>query len=198
MKFLHTNWFLAILALVLNLLTTGRVIYTHHEELAHSLATAVVDVPEELVGPFWNFNSKAVDKLVAHLKEETKNLKDREESVLKIEARLEAEMVELDRIRKQIEIQRDELSKFIILIEKDEIKNLRTLASTYSNLSPLAAVSIFGEMNDNLVVKILSQMKPDVVGPIFEQMVSNVSGQDDLPQRAALLSERLRLHHAAK
>ncbi len=198
MKFLQTNWFLAILALLLNLLITGGVIYTHREELAQSAKSVMVDVPADLAGPFWNFDSRAVDKLVSHLEEETNNLKAREESVLKMEARLESEMAELDRIQKQIEIQRNELSEFIVLIEKDERKNLKTLAATYSNLSPLAAVSIFGEMDDNLVVKILSQMKSDVVGPIFEQMVSTDSGQNDLQQRAALLSEQLRLHHAVQ
>jgi len=81
----------------------------------------------------------------------------------------------------------------ITMISADESKNLRSLAQTYTNLTPKAAVSIFREMDDATAVKILSLMKPDVVGPIFEEMANNAYGDSSLARRAAILSDKLRL-----
>jgi len=76
------------------------------------------------------------------------------------------------------------------------MKNLKSLSQTYSNLTPKAAVAIFTEMDDTTVVKILSLMKADVVGPIFEEMSKDKSEKNNQAQRAATLSERLRLMKA--
>ncbi|HQF38133.1 MAG TPA: hypothetical protein PK322_03350, partial [Opitutaceae bacterium] len=80
----------------------------------------------------------------------------------------------------------------------DELKNLRSLAQTYSNLTPKAAVAIFAEMDDATVVKVLSLMKADAVGPIFEEMSKDKSEKNNQAQRAARLSERLRLMKSSR
>jgi flagellar motility protein MotE (MotC chaperone) len=86
----------------------------------------------------------------------------------------------------------------LIEVTADESKNLRTLASTYTSLTPKAAVTILREMDDTTAVKILSLMKPDVVGPIFEEMARNAATDAPLARRAAQLSEKLRLMKANK
>ena len=80
----------------------------------------------------------------------------------------------------------------------DEAKNLKSLAQTYTNLTPKAAVAIIKEMDDITVVKILSLMKADIVGPIFEEMAKSNDATNQLARRAAVLSEKLRLMKSSK
>ena len=113
-------------------------------------------------------------------------------------ARVTAEEKELGKIRADIETLRKEIGDKVIEISVDETKNLKTLAQTYTNLSPHAAVAILREMDDVTTVKILSLMKPDVVGALFEEMSRTPDNDGTLARRAALLTEKLRLMKAAK
>ncbi len=197
MKFLQSIWVLALVGMVLNILTTGFVIYRHKEEF---LAAGLNNNEAALDGRtyFWDFRTREIETLVAHLKTEDANLRKRKATLLEIEARAKAETEELNILRKEIIAYRDELSDLIVQIEDSEAKNLKSLATTYTNISPQAAVSILSRMDDTLVVKILSLMKPDGVGPIFEQMASTEGESGPMAERAALLSEKLRLHLSAK
>jgi len=113
------------------------------------------------------------------------------------EQHLAIEQQELDKVRADIESMHQQMEQRITMISADESKNLRSLAQTYTNLSPKGAVAIFREMDDATAVKILSLMKPDVVGPIFEEMANGTSGDPTLARRAAVLSDKLRLLRAA-
>lgn len=143
--------------------------------------------------PPWDMWTPEVEKLADELKKERETLKARETEVAQAEARILAERAELARTRQEIERQRGEISKLLTEVSADEAKNLKNLAKTYSQLTPKAAMAIFGEMDDTTVVKILSQMKADVVVPIFEEMSKDKSEKNNQAQRAAVLSERLRL-----
>ncbi len=154
---------------------------------------------EELKQKGWDFWTIEIDNLSNELKGERARLKKESELLDQRGVRLAAEENELGKVRTSIEALRKEIADKVIEITADELKNLRTLAQTYSVLTPRAAVAIFREMDDATAVKILSLMKADVVGPIFEQM-SQTANTDGTPlaRRAALLSERLRLMKAAK
>lgn len=141
----------------------------------------------------WDFWTIEMENLASELKGEKARCLRREDELDKRSARLAAEKQELDRVRTDIEAMRREIDDRVIAIRADEAKNLRSLAQTYSNLTPRAAVAILKEMDDSTVVKILSLMKPDVVGPIFEEMSRSVSSDGTLARRAATLSEKLRL-----
>ena len=108
-------------------------------------------------------------------------------------ARIAAEEKELDGVRANIETLRKQIADKVTEVTADEVKNIRTLAQTYSSLSPKAVVTIFKEMDDGTCVKILSQMKPDIVGPIFEEMSKTSDREGLLSRRAAVISEKLRL-----
>ena len=154
---------------------------------------------EELKQKGWDFWTIEIDNLSNELKGERARLKKESELLDQRGVRLAAEENELGKVRTSIEALRKEIADKVIEITADELKNLRTLAQTYSVLTPRAAVAIFREMDDATAVKILSLMKADVVGPIFEQM-SQTANTDGTPlaRRAALLSERLRLMKASK
>jgi flagellar motility protein MotE (MotC chaperone) len=146
----------------------------------------------------WDFWTIEIDGLASELKEERARLRQQADLLNQRAARLSSEQQELAKIRAEIESMRAEINRKVIEITADEAKNLKNLASTYSSLSPRAAVAILREMDDTTVVKILSLMKSDVVGPIFEEMAKTQGPDGPLARRAALLSERLRLMKSAK
>ena len=193
MKILQSVWFMAITGLILNFLTVGFVFYKHNDEL---LKFGLQRYEATLDGRayFWDFRTREIETLVLHLKLEENDIRIKKSSLLEIENRVNAEKEALVKLRKGIETYREELSDLIVKIEKSEEKNLKSLATTYTNISPQAAVKILSRMDDTLVVKILSLMKPDGVGPIFEQMASTQGESGPMAKRAALLSEKLRLH----
>jgi flagellar motility protein MotE (MotC chaperone) len=155
--------------------------------LQQAVAAHVPKEPTELKKKGWDFWTIEIENLSNELKEERARLRKQSDQQDQRAARLAAEEKELAKVRDDIEI------------SADEQKNLRTLAQTYTNLTPRAAVAIFKEMDDTTAVKILSLMKADVVGAVFEQM-SITAGADGTPlaRRAALLSEKLRLMKASK
>ena len=146
----------------------------------------------------WDFWTIEIDGLAAELKDEKARLRQQADGLNQRAARLESEQAELAKVRAEIEGMRAEINRKVIEITADEMKNLKTLSSTYSSLSPKGAVAIFKEMDDTTAVKILSLMKSDVVGPIFEEMARTQGPDGPLARRAALLSEKLRLMKATK
>jgi flagellar motility protein MotE (MotC chaperone) len=154
---------------------------------------------EELKQRGWDFWTIEIDNLSNELKGERARLKKEAELLDQRAARVVAEEKELGKVRADVEMLRKEIADKVIEITADESKNLRTLAQTYTALTPRGAVAIFREMDDTTAVKILSLMKADVVGPIFEEMSKTASPEGaPLARRAALLSEKLRLMKAAK
>jgi flagellar motility protein MotE (MotC chaperone) len=146
----------------------------------------------------WDFWTIEIENLSNELKDERARLHKQSDLLGQREARIAAERKELEAMRAELDGLRRDLGERVVSIRADEAKNLRTLAQTYANLTPRAAVAIIREMDDITVVKILFLMKPDVVGPIFEEM-SRTSGPDGtLARRAALLSEKLRIMNASK
>ncbi|MBI2815114.1 MAG: hypothetical protein HYX71_12615 [Opitutae bacterium] len=146
----------------------------------------------------WNFWTIEIENLANELKDERDRLRQQSEQQGHREAQLAAERQELNKVRTEIEGLRAEIAAKVVEINADEMKNVRTLAQTYTNLPPAAAVAIIREMEDTMVVKILSLMKPDVVAPIFEQMSRTPTADGTLARRAAVLSDRLRLVRSTK
>jgi flagellar motility protein MotE (MotC chaperone) len=153
---------------------------------------------EEAKARGWDFWTIEIDNLSAELKEEKARMKKQSEQLDQRAARLAAEEKELGKVRAEIETMRKEIADKVVELSSDEMKNLRTLAQTYTSLTPKAAVTIFREMDDSTAVKILSLMKPDTVGLIFEEMSKTAGADGPLAKRAAVLSEKLRLLKAAK
>lgn len=171
-------------------------------QASQALVTAAIAAkkakPVFLKDQGWDFWTIEVDNLASELKDEKARIAKQTEQLDQRAARLAAEQRELDKLRASLEATRKEISDRVIEIGVDEMKNLRNLAQTYTNLTPRAAVAIIREMDDITVVKILSLMKADVVAPIFEEMSKTPDRDGLLARRAAILSEKLRLLKAAK
>jgi flagellar motility protein MotE (MotC chaperone) len=202
MNLLTKPWVAAVLILLLQPAVAVFLVWKSAPGLVAALAVTGATAEEPLrpreSRPPWNMWTPELEKIAAELKDQRTSLQDREQILAQREARVAAEQAELARTRKEIELQRAEIAKLLTEIGADEMKNLKSLAQTYANLSPKAAVAIFSEMDDSTVVKILSLMKTDVVGPVFEEMAKDPNSKNSQAQRAAVLSERLRLMKSSK
>lgn len=205
MKLLTSPWILMVLALVMHLAGYFGALLTAEWEIPRIKQPEVVEeigIEEILESRSeaynWYFKTEEIDKYVDELKERETDLDEREASLKNLEAHLAAEREELEDLKTEIERRHKALSDQIMIVRKNEITNLRTLANSYSNITPAAAVAIFEEMDDALVVKIISLMKPDVVALILEELAKNGANDPASIKRAAQLSEELRLHYKEK
>ncbi|HKB92204.1 MAG TPA: hypothetical protein VKC60_16935 [Opitutaceae bacterium] len=200
MKILRNPLLIATLALLLGT-GTGSYWFWRQASAAVSAVAANRHVIEEekttKEAPF-GFWTAEIENIVSDLKQEKTMLLKRREEMDQREARYAAERTELDKLRKDIEVMRNEISHQLIDVSNDEAKNLRTLSQTYSSLTPKAVVMLFKDMDDDTVVKLVSIMKTDVAAPIFEEMAKQGINDPKISKRAAELSEKLRMLKSTK
>lgn len=153
-----------------------------------------VEAPEKP----WDFWTIEIDHLAAELRDARARLSEREEALAQRESRLAAEMVELRKLRAQIEALRDETSARVTEIRADEVRNLKTLAQTYGNLTPKAALPILRELDEATVAKILVLMPTETATALFQELGVAAANDPAAARRAASLTERLRLMRATR
>lgn len=146
----------------------------------------------------WDFWTIELENLSAELQDEKGRMKKENEEIETRRARLANELHELEKVRSEIASMRQDIDEKIIQVGVDEQKNLKTLSQTYAKLSPAAAAAILMKMDDATVVKILSLMKPDIVAPIFEQMALTAGPTGPTADRAASLTEKIRIMRSNK
>ena len=166
--------------------------------IAHARIARTVTAHVEKPDAPWDFWTSEIDSLSVELKESKQAMNKREEELTAREARLVAERQELAKQRQEIEGMRADITARIGEIQVDEMKNIKSLANLYSNLTPKTTLTIFREMDDATVVKLLSLMKADVVSPLFEEMGKQAASDPTLAKKAAALSEKLRLFKPVK
>lgn len=192
MKLFSNLWFVAAIALVINLTISSALLFRHVSAMVQAPEIEHAPAPREANFEYWNFHTGEIEALIADLKDEKEQLDFREGEIATMQARLEAERAEIERLREEVASERKRLSTFITEIATAEEENLKTLATTYAALSPEAAVSVFDELEDEFVVKLLYLMKPDLVASLFEQMTGGRRGASQA-DRVARLSRMLRL-----
>lgn len=192
-KLLTKPWFLATLALVIMLGTQAGAFYMYWSDLNPHRKDILFIKREDPEGLIWSFSSKDLVQLKVELEGRLSAVESKEAGLASYEARLESDRAEIEAIKTEVERMRDSLMDEILKVEGWEKKNLKTLAATYSNLDPNAAVSIFNELDDSTVAKIMRSMKSDVVGDILQEMAMQGGGNESLIKRAARLSNLLRL-----
>ncbi|MGB8170735.1 MAG: hypothetical protein WCF18_24740 [Chthoniobacteraceae bacterium] len=160
-------------------------------ELGGTPAKEKTELPPRL----WNFNSDAVNQLIADLNSGRDKIATDEKNLVTLKSQLESEKAELAKLRTELEGMRKEIDERVLEIQESELKNLKTLSQTYSAMAPAAAVAIFREMDENMVVKILAVMKVDRTGPILGEMgkMPDKPGEESMAKRAARISDKLRL-----
>lgn len=197
MKLLSNPFIVLTLGLLLGAGTGVGVFWREARTLAASVRRQQVHA-KEAVRPEkpWDFWTLEIENLASELRDFKATLAIREEAVAAREERLAADLRELEKTRQQIETLRTTVVADMIQFEVEEAKNLKTLAKTYGELTPQAAVGIMRQMEEATVVKILHLMKTDTVSPILEEM--GTSPDPEMNKRAAVLTDRLRLVKALK
>lgn len=141
----------------------------------------------------WDFWTIEIEELSNELRDTKAALRKKEEEVAAREQRFAAERVELEKQRQQIEAMRQDIASRIIEVQADEAKSLKTLATTYSAMTPKAMVPILREMDDVVIVKLFSLMKTEVVSTIFEELGKQAANDAVLARRVAVISDKFRL-----
>lgn len=184
----------AVLALALSL---GGVFVWFEKQAARLIATAVVSraEAEEASRPEkpWDFWTPEMEHVAQELSDQRTLLAVRETELASREKAVAAEREQLDSARKEIERLRVEIDNSLVRVAAEEQRNLKTLAGTYSRLSPAATLAIFRQMDDQLVAKLLSLMKPETTSALLEELSRDPGPGEINLKRAAELTERLRL-----
>ena len=193
MKLLTSPWGIALLAMFLNLGTTVLMLLP----AIGALQDTYEEIPEKtsMAARMWGFKTEAVDDLIKELETERTKLEEGQKGVLAVQSQNAADREELEKVRGEIKAMRAEIDDKVVEIQEQELKNLKTLAQTYSAMNPAAVVAIFRELDENMAVKVLSFMKADRVGPILGEMskgIDTASGET-MAKRAARITDKLRL-----
>ncbi|MGF1483014.1 MAG: MotE family protein [Opitutales bacterium] len=196
MKFLQTAWGLALFALVVNVVTSVF--------LSIRMMDTILPEKEEDFGlvegtaEHFNFFTREIDTLSDDLLTQIEDIEVREFELQRFEERLAAERAELERLRTDMQIVRDQLSKVIIEVQESEVKNIKNLASIYADMPPGDVIQIFRELEDDFIVKILTNMPRDAIGPIFMEMSNDPESPELMRQRVAKLTEMMRMMVSGK
>lgn len=141
----------------------------------------------------WDFWTVEIDKLSDELEAKLNDLSDREADLVAREARMAAAMEELNQARAEIDALRNQLNKHVGQLKESEMKNIRSLAATYADMKPRAAIPLLRELSDDTIIKILAVWKPDNVRPLLDEISKNAAADPEMVHRAGIWSERLRL-----
>ncbi|MDP0499629.1 MAG: hypothetical protein Q7P63_05965 [Verrucomicrobiota bacterium JB022] len=200
MNFLNNTWVLAMVGLVINLGVVMGTIYMKREAyLPHPSEGEEGHVvkPEKNTPEYWTFEFTQFDEMRRELDAREVEVDKRERELAERKAAIAAEMTELSDFRASLANERSSLTKILKEVSAEEEKNLKFLASTYSQMPPEQVVPILAEMPDEQVVKLLLQMKPDTIGAIFAAMVNTDNASGKQAQRVAYFSQELMRYRRA-
>lgn len=151
----------------------------------------------------------ATSRAVNELKLAKDQLVVREQSLSEQAKRLDSERLELERTRAEVELMRKQVEGYLTEAKglnakarsEDsavELKNLKTLVQTYSNMSPKSSVAIMLQMEEPSAIKIFSMMKADIAAGIFEEMGKQAVSDPTMAKRAAKIAEGVKNFRAPK
>ena len=146
----------------------------------------------------WDFWTLEIETLSREMKANRTKLVTWESELNERAARLDQERAEIEIARQQVEALQQQINEQIVAVQSQELRNLKSLAATYSMLTPRAAVAIFEQMDDTTVTKLLSLMKAESASKILEEFSRGGAADEATLKRAAELSQRLRLLVPAK
>jgi len=190
--FLQTKWTALGVGLVAYSLTTWLCLkpQKQFQAAADALRAGNEAANSELPGPSWVFQNSELSQMVGELKDEREALKARAKALDELEARLNAERLEITTVTQTVSRLRADFDGLVTRVTDEEAANLKKLARVYAAMSPEGASRILKEMDDEQVVKVLALMKESETAPILEGLGQ---GGKEEARRAALISDRLRL-----
>ena len=141
----------------------------------------------------WNKQVHEFSKILLDLKTAEEQQQERQQQLDKLAEQLSNEREALNLLKQSIEILQKELERQIILIKDSEVKNFKTLAETYTNMTPEAVAKLFAELEESSVIKVMHFLAPDVLGPILQAMAQDLAKNKEKAPKINHLLETFRL-----
>ncbi len=120
--------------------------------------------------PLWERQVKDFSALLSAVDKTAKEQAQKEQELQAMQEQIRTERQALNDLKKDIEHLQKQLTQSVTYLHEAELKNLKTLAATYSNMTPDSVVRVFNEMETSSVVKIMHFLSPDTLGPILQSM----------------------------
>jgi len=195
MKQLIKYWYILVLAFILSLLAAFGLIFLRQEAWMppeQEEASEPIKLEEGDSDSFreWRFQMNELEDLRLKFDARESELNAKEKSLELLRSQIASERAELETLRDSLEELRDQIERDFISIEAQELTNLQSLASIYSEVRPEAAVKVFEGLEDVEVVKILSLMPTESSARVLGQM--GASDDQETLQRAAKITSDLR------
>lgn len=145
-------------------------------------------------GPSWDFRNPELELLVSELKGQRESLRQREQQLNELQARLAVERKEITTVTQTVWQLRIELDRVGFRISAEEAANLKKLAKMYGAMTPDGAARILRELDETQAVKILALMKESESALVLENLSKDGAAS---ARQAAELADRLRLFSTA-
>lgn len=170
MKILTNIWVMGILALIAFAAPMAYLLMTFEPEPPPQTKYDE-EVDGASVAALWNAQTSHIEKMVQELKDRQAELDKRAEELNQREERIGNEKQELERIQEDIRAQQQKLDDMVMRISNQEVENLRSQATVFSEMDAEEVVEIFETMENLEVAKILFFMETDIQSEIFTAMV---------------------------
>lgn len=184
---LQSSWFVVLVGGLLYLGTTASLLRPAQFAGWVSAQAAATLSPDD--APSWRFKNPEFDQLVQELRRERETLALREQELRELQARLDAERLELQSVTQMVARLQGEFDRNVIRFQQQEAENLKRQLRVMAGLTPEAAARMVAELPEPEVVKLLSLMKPDEAAGLLDAIIQ--SGNDGA-KRAAALTEKMR------
>ena len=146
----------------------------------------------------WDKQVKDFTGLLAQLETARNQQEIREKQLKAFEDQLKNEREALNVLKQSIEILQSELERRLIKVQESEVKNLKTLAESYTNMTPESVAKIFEESEETSVIKIMHFLAPETLGAILQVMSKEISKDEKAGAKINHLLESFRLSEEVK
>lgn len=146
----------------------------------------------------WDKQVKDFAGLLAQLKSTKDQQEIREQQLNAFEDQLKNEREALNVLKQSIEILQAELERRLVKVQESEVKNLKTLAESYTNMTPESVAKIFEESEETSVIKIMHFLPPETLGAILQVMSKEISKDEKAGAKINHLLESFRLSEEVK
>ncbi|HEY3863214.1 MAG TPA: hypothetical protein VGO59_15135 [Verrucomicrobiae bacterium] len=184
-KLLSHSWITAPIGAVIYLAAT----VLFWQKPAAPIARAISDVVSA-IEPSWDFNNPEADMLIKELKDEKKNVEQREQQLDDLAKRLNTERAEVGTVIQSVRQLQGDFDKAVMRVKDEETGNLKKLAKVYGAMTPETAASVMEQLDNEAIVKIMLYLKDNETAAILEAMAKK---GDDEARRTAQISEQIRL-----
>ena len=186
-RWLQSSWFTALIGCVLYLAVTAALIRPRHTEPRQTVMSGSQAAAADQ--PSWKFRNPEFDQWIEELRRQKEALTLREQQLQELQARLNADRLELISATQTIHQLQTEFDRNVLRIKDQEVDNLKRQAKIMAGMSPESAAGLINEMSDDEAARILFTMKADEASALLEAL-SKISQTE--AKRAAGLTEKMR------